>query len=254
MIILIFILAHWVLAGFFQTFFLHRYAAHKMFTTSKFNERVFYFLTFICEGSSFTTPKGYAMMHREHHAFSDTEKDPHSPLFSKNVFIMLWGTITYYFAHAKWQEEPETEFKGYYPEWPLIDRIGSSWFTRVGFGLFYVAFYIVFATHWWMFLFLPIHFFMQLIQGSVVNWCGHKYGYTNFDNHDHSKNSHPLLGVLFFGELLQNNHHRYPNSPNFSLKWFESDGAYLIMRFFDSVGIIKLRKPGGWRRTKFKTA
>ena len=45
MAILIFFLAHWYLSLFAQTFFLHRYAAHQMFTMSKFWEKVFYFLS-----------------------------------------------------------------------------------------------------------------------------------------------------------------------------------------------------------------
>ncbi len=89
MIILIFFLAHWFLSLFFQTFFQHRYAAHRMFTTSKFWERVFYLMAYFCEGTSFLTLRAYAIMHREHHAYSDTAKDPHSPHFFPDVFQLM---------------------------------------------------------------------------------------------------------------------------------------------------------------------
>ena len=79
MAILIFFLAHWYLSLFAQTFFLHRYAAHQMFTMNKFWEKVFYFLTWVFQGSSFLSPKAYGIMHRLHHAYADTENDPHSP-------------------------------------------------------------------------------------------------------------------------------------------------------------------------------
>ena len=82
---------------------------------------------------------------------------------------------------------------------------------------------------------------MGPIQGAVVNWCGHKYGYSNYDNEDHSKNSLPL-DFLMLGELFQNNHHKHPNSPNFAKKWFEFDPSYPVIRFLNAVGIIKLRK------------
>ena len=41
MAIAIFFIAHWQLSVFFQTFFLHRYGAHRMYTMSKGWERFF---------------------------------------------------------------------------------------------------------------------------------------------------------------------------------------------------------------------
>src|ERR1043166_9033334 len=96
MIVLWFFLAHWFLSLFFQTFFLHRYASHKMFTTSKGWERVFYMMTFDTQGTSFLNPRAYAIMHRMHHAYSDTEKDPHSPHFFKDVYQMMMHTVLIY--------------------------------------------------------------------------------------------------------------------------------------------------------------
>ena len=48
-------------------------------------------------------------------------------------------------------------------------------------------------------------FFYGAVNGAIVNWCGHKYGY-QLDNHDHSK-SLPL-DFLLMGELMKNNHHK----------------------------------------------
>ena len=240
MIILIFFLAHWFLSLFFQTFFLHRYVSHKMYSTSKFNERIFYLLTFFFQGSSFLNPRAYAIMHREHHAFSDTEKDPHSPHFFKDVFQMMMYTATSYKAYESRVKEPDAQFGGHYPEWRFIDRVGSSMITRIAFGVFYFCFYLAFATHWWMFLLLPIHFLMGPIQGAIVNWCGHKYGYANFDNKDKSKNTTPF-DFLLLGELFQNNHHKRPNNANFGARWFEVDPVYPIMKLMHWIHLIRLR-------------
>lgn len=241
MIILYFFLAHWFLSLFAQTFFLHRYSSHKMFKLSPFTEKFFYFLTFLTQGSSFLNPRAYAIMHRMHHAYSDTEKDPHSPHFFKDVFSMMWKTKEIYNDFVKRLKEPEPEFKGNYPVWPWLDKIGDSWITRIAFGIGYTAFYIAFAPNYWFFLLLPVHYLMGPIQGALVNWCGHKYGYSNFDNGDHSKNTTPW-GFLMLGELFQNNHHKYPNSPKFAKKWFEIDPTFYIMRLMDSLKIIQLRK------------
>ncbi|MCC6725804.1 MAG: acyl-CoA desaturase, partial [Saprospiraceae bacterium] len=84
MAILTFFLAHWFICLFFQTFFHHRYASHKMFTMNKFWERFFHLTSYMAQGSSYLIPSAYAVMHRMHHTFSDTEKDPHSPNFFKD--------------------------------------------------------------------------------------------------------------------------------------------------------------------------
>lgn len=212
-----------------------------MFKMNKFWERFFYLLLLISQGSSFLNPRAYAILHRMHHAYSDTEKDPHSPHFFKDVFGMMIATKNMYLAYLLHKIEPEPAFRGNYPEWPIIDRIGDSWFWRIACGLFYIWFYVTFATSWWMFLLLPIHFLMGPIHGAIVNWCGHKYGYSNHDNDDHSKNSLPW-DFLLMGELFQNNHHKRPNSPNFATRWWEFDPTYPMMKVMHWLRIIKLRK------------
>jgi len=241
MVILIFFLAHWFLSLFCQTFFLHRYASHKMFTMNKFWERFFYGFTVIVQGSSFLNPRAYAIMHRMHHAYSDTEKDPHSPHFFKDVWHMTMHTKEIYLDYAKYNVEPDKAFRGKYPEWRLLDRISNSWTVRILFGIGYLLFYIHFATHWWMFLLLPIHFFMSPIHGALVNWCGHKYGYSNYDNEDHSKNTLPV-DIFLMGELMQNNHHKSPNRINFAKKWYEIDPTYPVILLLDKVRIIQLKR------------
>ncbi len=207
----------------------------------KFWERFFYLLLLISQGSSFLNPRAYAILHRMHHAYSDTEKDPHSPHFFKDVFGMMIATKDMYLNYLRYKIEPEPAFRGNYPEWPLIDKIGDSWVWRISCALFYIGFYIVFAEYWWMYLLLPIHFLMGPLHGAIVNWCGHKYGYSNHDNDDHSKNSLPW-DFIMMGELFQNNHHKKPNSPKFSSNWWEFDPTYPVMKVLHWMRIIKIRK------------
>ena len=212
-----------------------------MFKMELFWERFFYLILLISQGSSFLNPRAYAILHRMHHAYSDKEKDPHSPHFFKDVFGMMIATKNMYMDYLHFKIQPEPAFQGNYPEWPLIDRIGNSWLWRIGCGLFYIGFYIAFANHWWLFILLPIHFLMGPLHGAIVNWCGHKYGYSNHDNDDHSKNSLPW-DFLLMGELFQNNHHKKPNSPNFATKWWEFDPTYPVMKVLHWMKIIKIRK------------
>src|SRR6201991_1244458 len=160
MAILVFFLCHWFLSLFSQTFFLHRYASHKMFKMNTFWERFFYSLTFLSQGSSFLNPRAYAILHRMHHAFSDTERDPHSPIHQPNVLRMMWRTKHQYDNFAYRRVEPEARFDGGYPEWPALDKIGQSWPMRITWGAAYTAVYLVFAPSPVWFVLLPAHYIM----------------------------------------------------------------------------------------------
>ncbi|WP_026350846.1 acyl-CoA desaturase [Dyadobacter beijingensis] len=244
-IVLIVFVVHWYLSLFCQTFFLHRYSAHKMFIMSKPWERFFYLLTYLSQGSSYLSPRAYAILHRMHHAFSDTDKDPHSPHHTKNVFTMMWETKNIYNAVLNRKRAIENRFERNYPEWRLIEKLGDSWISRVGWGLLYLSFYVLayiyLDMHWAFFFLLPIHFLMGPIHGAIVNWSGHKYGYQNFDNDDKSKNS-LIFDFLMMGELFQNNHHKRPNSINFGSKWFEIDPTYPVIKLLSRLKIIEIRK------------
>ena len=133
----------------------------------------------------------------------------------------------------------EEKFDRNFPEYPKVDKVADSWFTRIAFGVGYFVFYCFFATHWWMFLLLPIHFLMGPIQGAIVNWAGHKYGYRNYEEGDKSKNT-LFWDFLMLGELFQNNHHHAGSKPNFANKWFEFDPTYPIMLLLEKLRIIKM--------------
>jgi len=239
--ILIFFFVHWFLSLFFHTFFLHRYASHQMYTTGSKREKVFYFLTWFSQGSSYLVPRAYAVMHRMHHAFSDTEKDPHSPHFFKDVWGMMVHTRNIYNAFLNNKLTVEKEFtEEYLPIWHKMDKLGDSIWVRIAFVLGYTAFYVAFAPSAWWFLLLPIHILMGPVQGAIVNWCGHKYGYSNFKNGDHSRNSEPW-GIFLLGELFQNNHHKHGKSANFAQRWFEWDPTYTVMKVMHFFHIIRLK-------------
>ena len=237
--VLVFFLGHWYLSLFSQTFYLHRYAAHKMFTMNKFWEKFFYLFTYITQGASYLTPRPYAIMHRMHHAYSDTEKDPHSPHFFKEVVAMMKYTYKIFKGIHTNQFKFDEKFDRNFPEWKAIDWMANTWISRLLFGTVYDLFYVNFAANPWMYLLLPIHFLMSPVHGAIVNWAGHQYGYRNFNENDFSKNT-LVFDFLMLGELFQNNHHHSGARANFAAKWWEIDPVYPIIVLFDKLKIIKL--------------
>lgn len=240
MAILVFFLAHWYLSLFSQTFFLHRYAAHKMFTMSKIWEKFFYVVTYITQGSSFLSPKAYGIMHRLHHAYADTEKDPHSPSYSDNLFDMMWKTKNNYNDLLNDRANIEEKFKKNVPNWMFIEKLGDLWVSRIAWGVLYTLFYIYFATSPWQYLLLPIHYLMGPVHGVIINWFAHKYGYVNFKVNDTARNLLPF-DFLMMGESYHNNHHKLGGRANFGIKWHEFDPTYPIILLLNSLKIIKLK-------------
>ncbi len=237
--IAIFFFSHWYLSLFTQTFFLHRYASHRQFDLSPLKEKIFYILTFIFQGASTLSVYAYAVMHRMHHAYSDTEKDPHSPHFFKNVFAMMWHTKEIYNSILTGKFSPGKAFEKDVPRWKTFEDFYDKWYVRLGWGILYTLYYLKFATAWWMFLLLPIHYLMGPVHGAIVNWAGHKYGYRNFDLPDKSRNTLPI-DFLMLGELYQNNHHKHPASPTLAYRWWEIDFCYPVMKVLHWLRVIRL--------------
>jgi stearoyl-CoA desaturase (delta-9 desaturase) len=239
MLIVSLVVAHWFLAVFIQSGFHHRYASHRMFTMPKVTERAVHLLAWLVQGPSYLPPRAYAILHREHHAYSDTARDPHAPAFAGNVFAMMWATAKRFSAHVDGRSTPEARFLCPAPEWSIVDRIGSSWMTRVALGTSWGLLYLWLATAWWQFLLLPLHWMMGPVQGAIVNWCGHRYGYRNFATRDDSRNTLPIDFVTM-GELFQNNHHRAAGRLNFAWRRFEVDPTYQLLRVLAWMGVIRI--------------
>ena len=241
MYLLIFITIHWYLSLFLQSFFHHRYAAHHMFSMSKFWERFFYICCFITHGSSYLSPSAYAIMHRLHHAHTDAKEDPHSPHNSSNIFSMLIKGRNYYFNIFAGKTEIEEKYKKRVPAWEQFDLMAHSWITRALWVLVYIAIYIWLVEKTALYFLLPLTIAMGTIQGAIVNWWAHVYGYENFPMNNTSKNILPV-DILFCGEAYHNNHHKHPGKPNNAYKWFEFDTTYFIMRLFSFCRIIRFNK------------
>jgi len=241
MTILIFFIAVWYSSLFFQSFFQHRYAAHGAFTMSRGWERIFFIGAYIAQGSSYMSPRAYAIMHRMHHAYADTPDDPHSPSHSSNLFSMMWDTRKFYRDVTFGRMKVDARFTKNLPEWTAFDRWGDSNLSVALWVIAYTLFFAFFTTSPWQWLLLPIVIASGGVHGAIVNWFAHKYGYINF------KLKNTAMNLLFFdflmlGESYHNNHHKRPSAANFGHRWHEIDPIYPVIRLLNWLRIIKVTK------------
>jgi len=208
---------------------------------SKGWEKFFFVMAYITQGSSYLSPRAYGIMHRMHHAFTDTEDDPHSPTYDKNLFAMMLRTKRIYSGVFDGSIKVEERFTKNVPEWKWFDRWANAWPSRLLWVIFYVWLYIVFAPSLWWFLLIPIHIAMGPVHGVIINWFAHKYGDVNYETDNTSKNLFKL-DVMMFGEGYHNNHHKFPSRTNFATKKGEFDLCYPIIVGLHKLKVIKYRE------------
>jgi stearoyl-CoA desaturase (Delta-9 desaturase) len=242
LVILFFLATHWYLSLFMQTFLQHRYAAHGAFSMSRFWERFFYLVAYITQGSSYVSPRAYAIMHRMHHAYTDTDKDPHSPKYDSNIFVMMWHARQVSAGIYKHKINIEPRFLKNLPDWHSLDRIAHALLSRLLWVAVYILCYVLLAPSAWWFFLLPIHILMLPLQGTIINWFAHKYGSVNFKLKNTSTNLFKV-DMFMMGEAYHNNHHKSPSNTNFGFRWYEIDLTYIIIRFFNWLKIIRIYKP-----------
>lgn len=211
-----------------------------MCSMSRHTERFFFVFTYVIQGASYMSPTAYAVMHRLHHAHTDTEDDPHSPHYTRHMLDMVLRSRTVYRHLLKSGTGEALRYKRNVPEWKTFDRWATSNLSSLVWIVVYVVIYAGLHASVWQYALLPVTASMTVIQGAIVNWFAHKTGYVNYELADKSGNLLPV-DFLFLGEAYHNNHHRWPGAPNYARKPFELDMVYHIMRFFAWLGVIKMR-------------
>jgi stearoyl-CoA desaturase (delta-9 desaturase) len=235
-----------------HSFFLHRYGTHGQFTMNKSWEKFFFVMTYLLQGPSFLNPKAYAILHLEHHAHSDTAGDPHSPLnFSHSKFgadilsalpRMMISTEKMFTEVRKGTHHVVVLYKDRkFIGWGEFEQFASSLTSVVLTGTLFLVFYTAFVPVWWCWFFLPLTMASGAIQGAIVNWFGHMWGYRNYNLKDNSRNTW-ILSTVMMGELYQNNHHQDQQNPNFAKKWYELDPAYILIFILNKIGVIQINK------------
>ena len=225
------------------TGFYHRYFSHRSFKTSRVGQFVFGLL-----GASAVQrgPVWWAAHHRFHHANSDREADPHSP-----VQHGFWR------AHMGWFLSirgfaPDLRFVRdllKFPELRWLDRFDILIPLLLGVGMFLFG---VLLAHFYPHLqtsglqMLVWGFFISTVlcwhATYTINSLSHLFGRQRYRTGDTSRNNW-FLAILTLGEGWHNNHHYYPNSARQGFFWWEYDLTYYLLKLMSWLGLIWDLKP-----------
>jgi stearoyl-CoA desaturase (delta-9 desaturase) len=186
----------------------------------------------------------WVAVHRRHHQYSDTHDDPHSPHKQGDGFVGLLRGLWH--AHVGWFFQPDP------PDLPRyvkdlrqsgVLRAASSLFPLwVTLGMIIPATLGGLMTGTWMGVLtgllwggLARIFLVHHVTWSINSIC-HLWGSHPFRTGDDSRNNF-FFGVLGFGEGWHNNHHAFPTSARFGLRWWQIDMGYWIICVLALLGL-----------------
>lgn len=208
----------------------HRYFSHRSFETGPAMRAVLSFLSL----STLQRPVlWWAAKHRDHHRFSDTPRDVHSPI--AHGFLRSQLTWAFYTDC----DDPVAQVKDLrsFPEVRWLDR---HW--RMPFAAFAL---VCWGLAGWQGVVVGLVWSTLLVYHvtGTVNSLAHLMGRRRYATSDHSRNN-PWIALATLGEGWHNNHHHYQSSCRQGFFWWELDVTWLVLKGLEKLGIVwNLREP-----------
>jgi len=216
-------------AVFSTTIYLHRSATHRALILHPAVSWAFRFALWLTTGLS---TREWVAVHRKHHAFTDEEGDPHSPMLMGFWSVQL-GNVFHYMKEAQNKDVIERYARDIREDWWDRTFFNHGLGGLVG-GTGALCFVMGIR---WALLAAGIHAVMYVfVLSSSINGLCHSVGYKNFDN---TATNLRFLALLTGGEGLHNNHHGFPRSPKFSFKMSEFDPAWPIIKLLIALRLAK---------------
>ena len=215
------------------TLYLHRDQAHRAITLHPALRHFFRLWMWLTSGM---ITREWVAVHRKHHAFVETENDPHSPVIFGLRTIALRGAEVYQVEAAK-EETLEKYGRGTPDDW--LERYVYRYGLVGVYSTLLIDVVLFGAGGITMFAFQMVA--MPFFAAGVINGFGHALGYRNFESEDASTNLVPIA-VLVGGEELHNNHHAFPTSARFSVRNSEFDIGWLYIRVLSALGLCRVSR------------
>jgi len=215
----------------------HRLLTHRALEVPRWLERTLAVLgTLAVQGD----PVEWVAVHRQHHRYADTPRDPHDA--GRGFFFSHMGWIDRdYFPHVT--EEKLRTYAGDLWRVPFYRGL-----HRAG-ALLVVAFVAtLYALGGWDAVLWG--FFVRLVVGDhctwLVNSAGHCLGWRAYARGDRSTNC-TWAALLSFGEAFHNNHHAFPSSARHGLAWWQPDMTWGVICLLRRAGLArKVKLPRPW--------
>jgi len=208
--------------------YLHRALAHRALVVHPVADVLFRTVLWLTTGQR---RQEWVAVHRKHHAFTDQEGDPHSPQLLGFWRVQLLN-VYYYMREARNRGTIE-KFAPDVPE----DRLDRAVFSRglVGLGLGVALLCLVLGVWPGLIAALAHALLYVFVLAPLINGVGHWRGAQNFSNTAYNSSA---LAWVTGGESLHNNHHAHPRAPKFSVRRFEFDPSWVVIRALAAVGLV----------------
>jgi stearoyl-CoA desaturase (delta-9 desaturase) len=178
-------------------------------------------------------PREWVAVHRKHHAYTDVEGDPHSPLLLGWVRVQFTNAALY----RREARNPTTiarYAKDMPPDWWDRNLFDRAW---LGLGLGVVVLMLLLGPVWGLVAAL-VHVVAYLSTNAAINAIGHHFGRQPYEN---TATNLVWLALITAGEGHHNNHHAAPTSARLGHKWWEIDIGWWAISVFRALGLAKVR-------------
>ena len=234
--------AMWLVTGLGITVGYHRLFTHRAFAT---NTAVSGLLIAMGSMAARGPMLWWTAIHRRHHELSDHEGDMHSPNLDGSDFAgRLRGFLH---AHLTWMMEPDYPNVVHYAPDLMAQRslmaVNRHYYSFVLLGLAIPAAIgglVSGSLRGALTGFLwggMVRIFVVSQTISAINSVMHTLGSQPFATRDDHSRNLGIIAWLGWGEGWHNNHHAFPYSAAFGLRWYEFDPGFMFIRLLEAFGL-----------------
>ena len=224
----------------------HRLLTHRSFKTPRWVERTLAILGICCLEDS---PARWVAVHRIHHANSDEQADPHSPLVTFLWSHFGWLMVNNRDTHSL--DAIATYAKDLLRD-PFYMRLEKRPWIMLAIGLvqiplFFLAGAAIGRIGWGPAAALPLGVslvvwgvFVRIVAVWHITWSvnslSHLFGYRNYETGEGSRNNW-FVALITVGEGWHNNHHEEPSAASVQHRWWEIDISYYEICLLAALGL-----------------
>lgn len=205
------------------TVYLHRALSHRAVTFAPPIRAVCRTILWLTTGIK---PREWVAVHRKHHARTDVEGDPHSPILLGFPRVQTTNAVLY-----RRVARDGVTVRRYARDLPpdVWDRyLFDHAFLGLGMG---IALLCVVLGWQWGLLAAAIHVVTYLALNAAINAVGHTFGR---QPHPNTARNNGWLALLTAGEGWHNNHHAAPTSARLGFVAREIDPGWWVIRLLVS--------------------